>query len=341
VSDDAQTELNDFTPRLPAEQWQAISVFVRHLAALAAPQTTYTAHLLASALTHFVRWAHLGQGYPLKAELLLSRKVINFYTEQMVERGTLSAGTVRNRRSLLERVAIAVLPGSRPPPTTPLNARVNVPPYTDFEAQQIRWWMAGQTNPARMLKATAIVCLGFGAGLRSREISSLKKRDIVRDTQGLIVVLPDRQVPVVAEWAPALRAHLDMFDDDDVYVFSGQLHPPTANVVSRFTGNIGGDLQPRADRMRATWLVWQLTERTNMRALMSAAGVSKFENLSRYLEFIPELDSRQYRRQLSLQARTHPTFQVTQAPTPPLPALGMPPVADPTHRRMHEHLYTT
>jgi hypothetical protein len=83
--------------------------------------------------------------------------------------------------------------------------------------------------------------------------------------------------------------------------------------VSQFTGNIGGDLQPRADRMRATWLVWQLTERTNMRALMAAAGVSKFENLSRYLEFIPELDSRQYRRQLSLQARTHPIVPATQA----------------------------
>jgi hypothetical protein len=138
-----------------------------------------------------------------------------------------------------------------------------------------------------------------------------------------------------------LRAHLDNFDDDDVYVFSGQLHPPAPNAVSQFTGIIGGDVQPRADRMRATWLVWQLTERTNMRALMTAAGVSKFENLSRYLEFIPELDSRQYRRQLSLQARTHPTFQVTQAPTPPLPALGMPPVSDEVHRQMYEHLYTT
>jgi hypothetical protein len=49
--------------------------------------------------------------------------------------------------------------------------------------------------------------------------------------------------------------------------------------------------------MRATWLT-HLANRTDMRALMRAGGVEKFENLARLLKFVPELDTVEYRRHL-------------------------------------------
>ena len=59
-----------------------------------------------------------------------------------------------------------------------------------------------------------------------------------------------------------------------------------------------GTMRPRSDRMRATWVVRHLRAGTPIKELMRAAGISKFENLARSLEYVPDLDSREYRRRL-------------------------------------------
>lgn len=73
------------------------------------------------------------------------------------------------------------------------------------------------------------------------------------------------------------------------YVFGARTRKTTRNLLSGFVENSAGNFRPRSDRMRATWLVTHLTAGTNMAALMRAAGVEKFENLARYLAYVPEL----------------------------------------------------
>lgn len=65
---------------------------------------------------------------------------------------------------------------------------------------------------------------------------------------------------------------------------------------------IPGLPKPQSNRLRNTWLITHLAARTDMRALMQAAGISKFENLAALLKHLPELDSDEYRRLLRLES---------------------------------------
>lgn len=91
--------------------------------------------------------------------------------------------------------------------------------------------------------------------------------------------------------------------DEGALVFGVSGREVHRNVLTRFTAKSTGTERPRSDRLRATWLVRHLAAGTPMKALMQAAGVSKFENLARYLQYIPELDTQQYRALLRMEAK--------------------------------------
>jgi hypothetical protein len=50
--------------------------------------------------------------------------------------------------------------------------------------------------------------------------------------------------------------------------------------------------------MRNTWLITHLTARTDLRTLMTAAGVTKFDNLDLLTAHVPALELAEYQRQL-------------------------------------------
>ena len=54
--------------------------------------------------------------------------------------------------------------------------------------------------------------------------------------------------------------------------------------------------------MRNTWIITHLIAGTNMRALMTAAGVTKFEHLDQLVAHVPALDASSYRQQLRTEA---------------------------------------
>lgn len=302
MTDDARGELAHYTPRMPARDWERIRAFVLEAAEAAAPATAYAAHRLAVILTSYLRWAHLTKGYPLKKSALFSREVINLYVREMSATGQRSEGTLRNYRAMLERVAEVLTPELRVPRGQTLNARENIRPYSAEELQQVQWWLQGQTTALRARRAAVLVSLGLGAGLRAREIIALTFGQISDDEDGMVIHLPDRDVPVMAEWEPMLRRVIRGRPATEP-VFGLGATDGNRNAVSAFTNKADSDLPIRLDRMRATWLVHHLTARTSMRALMTAAGVQKFENLAQLIVHVPELDNHEYRRQLRLQSR--------------------------------------
>lgn len=302
VTDDARGELAHYTPRMPERDWARIRDFVVVVAESAAPATAYTAHRLAVILTSYVRWAHLTKGYPLTKSVLFDRKVINLYVREMSGTGQRSQGTLRNYRAMLERVAEVLTPELRVPRGPALNARENVRPYTSHELQQLHWWLQGQNTSLRAHRAAVLVSLGLGAGLKAREILALTFGQITDDEEGVVVHLPDRDVPVLAEWEPMLRRLLRGRKADES-VFGLKPTDGNRNAISGFTRDVDSDVPIRVDRMRATWIVHHLTARTSMRALMTAAGVRKFENLAQLIVHVPELNNQEYRRQLRLQSR--------------------------------------
>lgn len=289
--------LDDFTPRLSAKRWAKIGPFVRDAAVSAAPQTPYAAHKLAVTLVSYVDWAHFSQGLPLEAPLLFRHEVIARYINDKSRTTKLAEGTLRNYRAMLHRVSAALLPSAAPVPVAPLNSRSHVPPYTDSEIRMAVAWMRGQPGEIRPRKAAVMMSLCLGAGLRSREVAELRAKDVHIVDAGVLIRLPDRDVPVVMEWESPLRRVIENLEPDE-YVFGDRTRVTTRNLLSSFVDNTAGHFRPRSDRLRATWIVNHLCNGIDLRTLMKAAGITKFLNLHRYLEYVPEPDHATYRSRL-------------------------------------------
>lgn len=295
--------MENYTPRIDPARWTEIGPFVRDAVSIAAPVSSYSAHRLLVATTNFVVWCR-NHGLPLDGRLLFQRATIEHYIR--TSRGTTADGTLRNYRSMLLRVTEALFPEANPKAMSPLNDRGSVPPYTAADLVRLRNWADGQNTEARRRNARAMLCLCAGAGLRAIEVAELRSRDVVVDAEGILVVVSSpsgvREIPMLAEWEPLMRRVLRGLSAEDP-IFGMPNRQTYKNLLSGFVVHTAGEDKPRSDRLRATWIVTHLSARTDMRALMKAASVSKFENLARYLQFIPELNSHEYRQHLRMVAR--------------------------------------
>ena len=289
-----------YTPRLPAERWLPIAAFVEDAAAVAAPLTAYTASRIFQVLALYVDWCTNTAGFPLEARILFRRETIEHFIRNAPR--NLGEGTLRNYRSMILRVSEVLLPEHNITAMRPLNGRTSVPPYSAVEEDRLRRWARGQSTELKERKAMLMLAFCSGAGLRTIEIAELRRGDVQFDDFGILVTIRDsnpRTVPLLAEWEPFARYALrDLHDDDLAFGISSR--SSHRNLLSSFVSKSTGLERPRSDRLRATWLVKHLAAGTPMKALMQAAGVQKFENLARYLQYIPELDTREYRALLRL-----------------------------------------
>lgn len=297
-SEDARIRMNEYTPRIDAERWTEIGPFVRDTVSVAAPVSSYTAHRLLIATTHYVTWCRVS-GLPLNAKALFQRATIEHYVRGNLNH--LGEGTLRNYRSMLLRISEALFPETTPKAMRPLNARGGVAPYPVTELNILRNWANGQNSEGKRQKARAMLSLCAGAGLRAMEVAELRGHDVTVDGNGILVTIRSidstRFVPMLAEWEPMMRRAIEGVGEADP-VFGMPGRTTYKNLLSGFVENTVGTVRPRSDRLRATWIVTHLRARTDMRALMEAAAVSKFENLARYLRFVPELDTVEYRQHL-------------------------------------------
>ena len=299
----ARIRIYSYRPRdIEPGRWLEIQQFVKDAASVAAPETSYAAHRLLVALTHYVNWSR-NAGLPLLANVLFQRAAVEHYVT--TNRQVLSEGTLRNYRSMLLRVSEVLTPENNPRAMVALNGRTSTPPYDDDGVRRLQYWANGQSTDGKTRKARSMLCLCMGAGLRAIEVTALRREDVLIDDEGVLLRVQngdvERLVPMLAAWEPLLRQAVAGLEAGD-FLFGSADRASYKNLVSNFVANSTGKERPRTDRMRATWIVTHLRARTDMRALMEAAGVSKFENLSRYLEFVPELDSAEYRKHLRNEA---------------------------------------
>ena len=295
--------MTHYTPKsIPMDRWMPISSFVLDAAAVTAPQTAYTSNRIVMVLALYVDWCHNTAGLPLDARALFRRETVNHFVKNSPH--GLSDGTLRNYRSMILRVAEILLPEHNAFAMKPLNARTSVPPYSAEELDRLRLWARGQSTDLKERKAMVMLAFAAGAGLRAIEIAELRRGDVIFDTTGTLVKVggdSGRLIPMVAEWEPFAKHALRDLDEGSL-VFGVSARDVHRNVLTRFTAKSTGTERPRSDRLRATWLVRHLTAGTPMKALMQAAGVAKFENLARYLQYIPDLDTQQYRALLRMEA---------------------------------------
>lgn len=297
--DPVATAIAHYTPELAPEQWAQIAEFVRAAVTDAHQGTVYSARELLKAATPLVAWCFWTAGLDLDRETVFHPEVIG----EFIDRGTpqWSRPTAANRRSQLLRMSELLLPhGVRPVRLPPMwSARPSVP-YTPAEVIALRSWAGGQTSQYMVVNSTVLLALGLGAGLSAAEVCEVRAGHLLVDADGVLVEVVgkrSRLVPVLAEWEPILVSLADAAAiRPDLYVFRPQRTTSNKNTISNFVAKTNAPrVHPSLLRMRATWIVTHLTAGSPVKPLMEAAGVESLEALTRYLQFVPDVDVAAYR----------------------------------------------
>ena len=262
---------------VPVSLSEAAAGFAREVVARAEPGTRARAKALLFAAG---KLAVFGErvGLELDAGVLLHASVI----ERFILTGTdgVSPATRRTLRTNLRALARALERYPEPAPMRLARERSKAP-YSDGEIAGYLALAAAQSTRSRRMRATALVCLGAGAGLIGGELRHVTGQDVVERSGGLLVLVGGRRaraVPVLERFHDPLRAAAAFAGGG--YLLGGSA-PERRNLTDTLTVGLCSDAGlPRlqAGRLRSTWLV-ACAQRIGLGAFMHAAGISCSQRL--------------------------------------------------------------
>lgn len=286
--DAARAALEAIRAYAPASLSAEAAAFARAALTRAAPGTPGRAKALLYAASRLARFGE-SVGLELEAETLLGEATI----ERFVLTGcpTVSAATRRTLRTNLRALARALTAHSRPAPT-PLPRERAKRPYSEVEIAGYLRLAAAQPTEARRMRATALICLGAGAGLVGSDLRQVSGRDVTRRCGGLVVAVGGRRaraVPVLARFHEPLLAAAAFAGERCLL---GGSDPERRNLTDALNAALSRDaglprLQPA--RLRATWLC-ECAELIGLQAFMRAAGVRCSQRLGDLVAELPEVE---------------------------------------------------
>jgi integrase len=264
--------------------------FARAVVARAAPPTPGRAKAL---LFTAAKVAAFGErvGLEPSPEVLLHPSVIERFVVEI--EGAVSPATRRTLRTNLRYLARACGPPSSPAPVALSRERAKAP-YGEAEIAGYLRLAAAQPTVARRMRASALVCLGAGAGLVGSELRHLRGEDVVERSGGLVVVVSGRRaraVPVLARFHEPLA---------EAAAFAGRRYllggssPARRNLTDALGAALCADAAlPRLEpgRLRATWLC-ACARRIGLGAFMHAAGLRCSQRLGDLVAELPGLDEK-------------------------------------------------
>jgi integrase len=186
----------------------------------------------------------------------------------------------RTLRTNLRFLARCVVP-HLDPADAPLSRERAKKPYSPAEIDGFLALAGAQPTESRRARATALVCLGAGAGLIRSDLRQARGADIVRRSGGVVVEVrgrAPRAVPVLARYQPRLLEAAAFAGEN--FLTGGQ-RPERGNITNPLTRSLaGGTGLPPLDtsRLRATWLA-ECAALTGLPAFMRAAGISCCQRL--------------------------------------------------------------
>lgn len=260
----------------------------RVVVARAAPKTPARARALLFAAA---RLAAFGESVGLEPEpaVLLEPAVIERFIVVGCE--TVSPATRRTLRTNLRALARALAPDPQPGPV-PLAREHAKPPYSDAEIAGYLALAAAQPTVARRMRASALICLGAGAGLVGSELRHLTGQDVIERSGGLVVLVGGRRarvVPVLARFhEPLMRAAAFA---GARYLVGGR-DRARRNLTDALSAALCRDVGlPRLEpgRLRSTWLC-QCARLIGLQAFMNAAGIRCSQRLGDLVAELPEVD---------------------------------------------------
>src|SRR5690606_30739208 len=120
-------------------------------------------------------WAHLVAGMPLDGAILFRRDVIGYSVAMMPTR---SPSTMGRTRSVLLRVGECLGAIEVPPALPKLAPADPSEPYRPDEVDELRSWAYLQRDTAQRASAQALLALGLGAGLPTRDLARVRAVDV-------------------------------------------------------------------------------------------------------------------------------------------------------------------
>jgi integrase len=278
-----------YTPAIKIESWARTRAFVTKAVAKCSGKTPYSDGDLSQSTSRLAAWM-LEQGdLPLTNRVAFNPVTIErFIADGLPNYAPASRG---NRRSILLRMSETLL-GDKAPRVrlAPLPPSTACAPYTEDEVAELRSW-ARMSTGARRKSALALVALGVGAGLSASEVTAVRKSDIEKQGNEIVVNIHGsraRSVRVDGTDAEDLMLALRGLEATD-WVFCSGRTAAGKNLVTNFVARTETDgISPNSQRMRATWIVGHLNRGTAVIVLMRTAGVASLEAVTRYVQFAEE-----------------------------------------------------
>ena len=262
------------------------AVLVRGVVAAAEPGTPARGKALLFAAGKLAGFAE-SVGLELEPRVVLSEAVIERFV--LVGCPGFSPATRRTLRTNLRALARAI-ERYPPPAPVPLARERAKRPYSLTEIDGYLRLADAQGTHARRLRASALVCLGAGAGVITGELRHVRGSDVIERSGGVLVQVGGeraRTVPVLARYHERLLASAALAGDR--YVIGGR-NPDRRNVTDTLGAQLSTDVSlPRlnAGRLRSTWLV-QCAGRIGLGAFMHAAGITCSQRLGDLAAHLPD-----------------------------------------------------
>lgn len=269
----------------PGSLSPAAAAFARAVVGAAAPQSAGRARALLFAAG---RLAAFGErvGLEVSVGVLLSGAVIERFV--LVGCEGLAPASVRTLRTNLRALARALECYPQPAPTGLARERAKAP-YTEAQIAGYLRLAAAQPTQARRMRATALVCLGAGAGIVASELRHLRGSDVVSRCGGVIVCVGGRRPRSVAVLACYQRPLLQAAAFAGERLIVGGRAPGRRNVSDALSAALSTDASlPRLEpgRLRSTWLV-ACAQQIGLKAFMQAAGITWSQRLGDLVAALP------------------------------------------------------
>ncbi len=262
----------------------AAGVFAREVVSAAAPGSRARARALLFAACRLAAFAE-GVGLELQQALVCEAMIERFVAEGCP---TVSSATRRTLRTNLRSLARSL---ERYPPPVPLAlARERAKaPYTVAEIDGYLRLARALSSEQRRVRASALICLGAGAGIIAGELRGVRGSDIVERAGGMLVVLAGpraRSVPVLARYQQPLR-HAAAFAGERLII--GGREPARRNITDALSHALSADAslaRLQAGRLRSSWLV-ACASQIGLAAFMQAAGIACSQRLGDLVAQLP------------------------------------------------------
>jgi integrase len=288
-------------------RWRPSSVspqaaaFAREVITAVAPGGRERAKNLLWAAAKLADYA-VGLGLDPVPEVVLHPSVAERFTRCAPGLSGVARRTLRTNLRFIGRTVVPQLY----PADVPLPRERAKQPYSPAEIAGYLALADAQPVLSRRMRASALVCLGAGAGLIRADLRAVHGADVTCRSGGVIVQVRSarpRAVPVLAGYHERLLAAARFAGTGLV---CGGADPARRNITTPLTRSLaGGAGLPRLDtsRLRATWLA-EVADLLGLATFMHAAGITCSQRLGDLLASLQPAGERDAVRLLG--AARHP-----------------------------------